>query len=77
MINEDWYLICPSDAPDLQDSYGDEFETLYDSYVEKGMYKKKMKARQLWSLICRTQIETGGPYVMYKDAVNRKNNQKK
>jgi len=72
----DWYLICPSDAPDLQDSYGDEFETLYNSYVEKGIYKKKMKARQLWSLICRTQIETGGPYVMYKDAVNRKNNQK-
>ena len=72
----DWYLICPSDAPDLQDSYGDEFETLYNSYVEKGVYKKKMKARQLWSLICRTQIETGGPYVMYKDAVNKKNNQK-
>jgi len=72
----DWFLICPSDAPDLQDSYGDEFETLYNSYVEKGLYKKKMKARQLWSLICRTQIETGGPYVMYKDAVNRKNNQK-
>ena len=74
--DEDWYLICPSDAPDLQDSYGDEFEALYNSYVEKGMYRKKMKARQLWSLICRTQIETGGPYMMYKDAVNRKNNQK-
>ena len=74
--DKDWYLICPSDAPDLQDSYGDEFEALYNSYVEKGMYRKKMKARQLWSLICRTQIETGGPYMMYKDAVNRKNNQK-
>lgn len=74
--DKDWYLICPSDAPDLQDSYGDEFEALYNSYVEKGLYRKKMKARQLWSLICRTQIETGGPYMMYKDAVNRKNNQK-
>lgn len=74
--DSDWFLICPSDAPDLQDAYGDEFETLYNSYVEKGVYRKKMKARQLWSLICRTQIETGGPYIMYKDAVNRKNNQK-
>ena len=74
--DKDWYLICPSDAPDLQDAYGEKFEQLYNDYVEKGMYKKKIKARQLWSLICKTQIETGGPYVMYKDAVNRKNNQK-
>ena len=73
--DKDWYLICPSDAPDLQDAYGDEFERLYNSYVEKGIYKRKIKARQLWSLICRVQIETGGPYIMYKDAVNRKNNQ--
>jgi ribonucleoside-diphosphate reductase alpha chain len=73
--DKDWYLICPSDAPDLQDAYGDEFEALYNSYVEKGIYKRKIKARQLWSLICRVQIETGGPYIMYKDAVNRKNNQ--
>lgn len=70
-----WYLMCPSDAPDLQDSYGEDFTSKYNQYVAKGNYKKKMKARQLYSLISRCQIETGGPYIMYKDAVNKKNNQ--
>ena len=74
--NLDWYLICPSEAPDLIDAYGEKFNTLYNSYVEKGMYKKKIKARVLWSLICRSQIETGGPYILYKDHINEKNNQK-
>lgn len=73
--NKDWYLICPSDAPDLQDLYGDKYTKKYYEYVEKGLYKKKLKARALWSLMCRVQIETGGPYVMYKDSVNTKNNQ--
>ena len=71
-----WYLMCPSEVPDLQDLYGEEFEQKYNDYVTNNVWKKKLKARQLWSLICRTQIETGGPYVMYKDAVNEKNNQK-
>lgn len=74
--NLDWYLICPSEAPDLIDTYGEEFNTLYNTYVDKGMYKKKIKARVLWSLICRSQIETGGPYILYKDHINEKNNQK-
>ena len=76
-VEEDawWHLICPSNAPDLQDAYGDEFEKLYNMYVEQGTWTKKLKARQLWSLICRVQIETGNPYIMYKDAVNKKNNQ--
>ena len=73
--DKDWHLICPSDAPDLQDLFGEEYTKRYYQYVKEGKYKKKMKARALWSLICRVQIETGNPYILYKDAVNLKNNQ--
>jgi ribonucleoside-diphosphate reductase alpha chain len=73
--DKDCYLICPSDAPHLQDLFGEEYTKRYYHYVEEGKYKKKMKARALWSLICRVQIETGNPYILYKDAVNLKNNQ--
>ena len=73
--DENWYLFCPTSVPTLQDSYGETFDALYDDAVEKELYVKTLKARELWSLITKTQIETGGPYVMYKDSVNTKSNQ--
>lgn len=74
--NGDWYLMCPDLCPGLNDAYGDAFTALYNSYVEKGKYKKKIKAQDLWSAILDSQIETGVPYIGYKDAVNNKCNQK-
>jgi ribonucleotide reductase alpha subunit len=71
----DWYLMCPDECPGLVDAYSTEFEELYNSYVEKGMYRKKMKARDLWEAILVSQTETGTPYMCYKDATNTKNNQ--
>jgi len=73
---EDWYLMCPNECPGLADCYGEKFNTLYNSYVEDGKYRKKIKARELWSKILSSQIETGTPYMLYKDACNRKSNQK-
>ena len=70
-----WSLMCPDDCPGLVDSYGEEFEKLYESYEEKGMYKKQVKARDLWNHILESQIETGMPYIGFKDNVNRKNMQ--
>lgn len=77
-VQEDgtWSLMCPDKCQGLFDSYGDEFEALYTSYEEKGMYTKQVKAQDLWQKICTAQIETGTPYMLYKDHVNRKNNQK-
>ena len=77
-VNDDdyWYLMCPNECKGLSDTYGDEFETLYNSYVEKGKYRKKMKARELWFQILDSQMETGTPYMLYKDASNKKSNQK-
>jgi len=74
--DEDWYLMCPNECPDLADSYGEKFETLYQGYVEKGKYRKRIKSRQLWAKILSSQMETGTPYMLYKDACNRKSNQK-
>ena len=74
--DEWWYLMCPSKVKGLQDAHGEAYEKLYEEAVEKKLYNKKVKARQLWGLICRVQIETGGPYVLYKDSVNAKSNQK-
>lgn len=76
-VEEDgyWYLMCPDECPGLVDAYSTEFEELYNSYVEKGMYRKKMKARDLWEAILVSQTETGTPYMGYKDATNTKNNQ--
>jgi len=73
---EDWYLMDPDTCPRLNDVYGDEYRELYWSYVERGMYKKKLKAQEIWTKILESQIETGVPYVLYKDAVNKKSNQK-
>ncbi len=74
--DKDWYLMCPDECPGLSDVYGEEFEKLYLSYVEKKLYKKVIKARNIWSKIIDSQIETGVPYISYKDSVNKKCNQK-
>jgi ribonucleotide reductase alpha subunit len=73
--DKDWYLMCPDECPGLVEAYSIEFEELYYSYVERGMYRKKIKARDLWNSILVSQIETGMPYMCYKDAVNTKSNQ--
>ncbi|MDG2436787.1 MAG: ribonucleoside-diphosphate reductase subunit alpha, partial [Polaribacter sp.] len=72
----DWTLMCPHECPHLYDSYGEEFERLYTSYEAAGKGRKTIKARELWEKILEAQIETGNPYMLYKDAVNRKTNQK-
>ncbi|WP_299528083.1 ribonucleoside-diphosphate reductase subunit alpha [uncultured Lutibacter sp.] len=74
--NGDWTLMCPNECPHLFDSYGDEFEKLYIGYEKVGKGRKTIKARELWEKILEAQIETGNPYMLYKDAANRKSNQK-
>ncbi|RKO92969.1 ribonucleotide reductase M1 [Blyttiomyces helicus] len=74
--DEDWCLFCPNEAPGLADVYGKEFEQLYNRYESQGLYRRKVKAQKLLLDIIESQIRTGGPYMLYKDAVNRKNNQK-
>ena len=73
--DEDWYLMCPNESPNLQDVFGDEFNVLYRTYVSQGRYKRKVRAREVWDKILKSQVETGTPYMCYKDAVNRKSNQ--
>ena len=72
----DWYLMCPNESPGLQDVYGEEFNELYRTYVAQGRYKKKVRAREVWDAILKSQVETGTPYMCYKDSVNKKSNQK-
>lgn len=72
----DWTLMCPYECPHLYDTYGEEFERLYTSYEAAGKGRKTIKARELWEKILESQIETGTPYMLYKDAANRKSNQK-
>lgn len=74
--NDDWYLMSEDTCPRLSDVYGDEFNELYYRYVNENRYRKKIKARDLWSKILVSQIETGMPYMSYKDSVNKKCNQK-
>ena len=73
--NEDWCLFCPDECPGLSDVYGDAFETLYHKYESEGREKCKLKARDLWFKILDSQMETGTPYLLYKDACNKKSNQ--
>lgn len=77
-VQEDaqWTLMCPNECPGLYDVYGEEFEALYASYEAAGKGRKTIKARELWEKILESQIETGTPYMLYKDAANRKSNQK-
>ena len=74
--NEDWYLMCPEECPGLNDVYGEDYEKLYQSYIDKKLYKKKVKALDVWTKILDSQIETGTPYMLYKDSSNKKSNQK-
>lgn len=74
--NGDWTLMCPNECPHLYDTYGDEFEKLYVGYEKVGKGRKTVKARELWEKILEAQIETGNPYMLYKDAANRKSNHK-
>jgi ribonucleoside-diphosphate reductase alpha chain len=74
--NDDWSLFCPNEAPGLHDCYGDEFEKLYTKYEKEGKARKVVKAQDLWFEILEAQIETGVPYILYKDAANKKSNQK-
>lgn len=72
---EDWSLFCPHEAPGLAECWGDEFKELYLKYEEEGKARKKVKAQDLWFHVLESQIETGTPYLLYKDACNRKSNQ--
>lgn len=74
--DQDWSLFCPNEAKGLSDVYGDDFEKLYTKYESEGLAKKTVKARELWGHILKAQIETGTPYILYKDACNNKSNQK-
>lgn len=77
-VKEDgeWSLFCPNEAKGLADCYGEVFEDLYHTYEEAGRARKTIKARELWNKILESQIETGTPYMLYKDAANSKSNQK-
>ena len=74
--DDDWYLMCPDECPGLTEVYGEEFEKLYWKYVKEKKYKKIVKAQEIWKKMMDSQIETGVPYIGYKDAVNQKCNQK-
>lgn len=77
-VQEDasWTLMCPNECPGLYDVYGEEFEALYLDYEFRGKGRKTIRARELWEKILESQIETGTPYMLYKDAANRKSNHK-
>ena len=73
--NEEWSLFCPNEAPGMHEVYGDEFEALYMKYEREGRARKTVKAQKLWYAILESQTETGNPFMLYKDACNRKSNQ--
>lgn len=77
-VQEDgnWTLMCPNECPGLYEVYGEQFDALYEKYEAEGKGRKTIKARELWEKILESQIETGTPYMLYKDAANRKSNQK-
>ena len=74
--DEDWSLMCPYQCPGLPDVWGPEFDSLYEKYEREGKFVKKVKARDLWIKILTAQMETGVPYILYKDSANAKSNQK-
>lgn len=73
--NGDWTLMCPNECPGLGDNWGEKFEALYEKYESEGKGRKTMKAQDLWFKILESQIETGTPYILFKDSANRKSNQ--
>lgn len=74
--NEMWSLFCPNEAPGLADVWGEDFERLYLKYESENKFRRQVKAQDLWFEVLESQIETGTPYILYKDAANRKSNQK-
>lgn len=74
--NGDWTLMSPDECPGLYDAYGDEFKALYEKYEREGKGRRTVKAQDLWFEVLEAQIETGTPYMLYKDAANKKSNQK-
>jgi ribonucleoside-diphosphate reductase alpha chain len=74
--NGEWTLMCPHECPGLSDAYGPEFDKLYTKYEKAGKGRKTIKAQDLWFKVLESQIETGTPYMLYKDAANLKSNQK-
>ncbi len=74
--NDEWSLFCPNECPGLDEAYGDDFERLYEKYEKEGKAKQVIKAQDLWFEVLEAQIETGTPYMLYKDAANKKSNQK-
>ena len=74
-LDEEWSLMCPHECEGLNESYGKEFRELYLKYEREGKAKKKVKAREVWNKILESQIETGTPYILYKDSINQKSNQ--
>ena len=74
-LDEDWSLMCPHECPGLTETYGKEFRELYTGYEAQGRFKKVVKARDVWNKILESQIETGTPYILYKDSINEKSNQ--
>lgn len=75
-VEEDgvWSLMCPNESPGLVDVYGEDFDALYTSYEESGRFRRQVRARELWQAIVQSQLETGTPYMLYKDACNAKSN---
>ncbi len=74
-LDESWALMCPHECPELNETYGEEFRKNYLKYESEGKYKKVVKAREVWNKILESQIETGTPYILYKDSINEKSNQ--
>ena len=74
--NDDWSLFCPNEAPGLAECHSEEFEKLYERYEQEGKARKTVKAQELWFKILESQVETGNPYMLFKDAANAKSNQK-
>lgn len=71
-----WHLMCPNECPGLADVWGPEFDSLYANYVSLGKFRKEVRARDVWDAILKSQVETGTPYMLYKDSCNQKSNQK-
>ena len=69
--DSDWALMCPDECPGLTDAIGNAFDNLYETYESQGKFKRKVKARKLWRAILDAQMETGTPYMLYKDACNK------
>jgi ribonucleotide reductase alpha subunit len=74
--NQEWSLMCPNECPGLADCYGEQFKELYEKYEKDGKARKSIKAQQIWFAILDSQVETGTPYMLYKDHCNAKSNQK-